>query len=240
MSFSIIVHVEEGMVLAGDRRALLDKNIYNTRGEISRIERGVFINDSIQKVFTCPNDAGIIIDGSLYSGNKSLSLSMANFIESKIYENTAINEMPQLLLDYFNRFIEPVNMDIYIAGYDKKAKEPKQKIYFISLSKLSYREIALEGPGAIWQGDRVAMDRMFDRVWSKKEEEYIEFNDNPVLWEYFSLQDAIDFSEYALELTDRMMHFWSLPKTVGGGADVLIITPKGSQWVEEKKVHRGS
>lgn len=51
-----------------------------------------------------------------------------------------------------------------------------------------------------------------------------------------SLQDAIDFSSYAIETTVKTMQFQSVAKTVGGPIDILAITPNGVKWIKHKKI----
>lgn len=58
-----------------------------------------------------------------------------------------------------------------------------------------------------------------------------------VEWQLFSLQDGIDFATYAIKTTIDTMRFQSVPKTVGGPIDVLVIAPNGSSWVAHKGLH---
>lgn len=237
MSFSIIINVYEGMVLASDRRSLHDRNLYTNLGDIKTIERSVFITDSVDKVFECPNGSGIVINGEYVSMKNSITVLMKRFIREKIHEHTDVKEIPSLMIDYFKQIAEPINSNAYIAGYDKKGPDLKQRLFHVSLSTLSSKEIALTVPGAFWSGVTEPMDRMFQRVWEKRGEEYSEFSFNEVLWEYFTLQDAVDFSRYAAGLTENMMRFWSRTKEVGGGPDVLMITPEKTKWIEKEEIH---
>ena len=55
--------------------------------------------------------------------------------------------------------------------------------------------------------------------------------------DYFTLQDGIDFAMYAIKTTIDTMRFQSVPKTVGGPIDVLVITPAGARWIKHKELH---
>jgi hypothetical protein len=49
-----------------------------------------------------------------------------------------------------------------------------------------------------------------------------------------SLQDAIDFSIYAIRTTIDTMRFQARPKNVGGPIDVLVLTPDETKWIQRK------
>lgn len=62
--------------------------------------------------------------------------------------------------------------------------------------------------------------------------------DLEVAWEFFSLQDGIDFAIYAIKTTIDTMRFQSVPKTVGGPIDILVIKPDdGVKWIARKDLH---
>jgi len=48
------------------------------------------------------------------------------------------------------------------------------------------------------------------------------------------LQDAIDFSIFAIRTTIDTIRFQPRPKTVGGPIDVLVIKPEETIWVQHK------
>lgn len=58
-----------------------------------------------------------------------------------------------------------------------------------------------------------------------------------VQWQFFSLQDGIDFAKYAIRTTIDTMRFQAVPKTVGGPIDVLVISPRGASWIARKELH---
>lgn len=52
-----------------------------------------------------------------------------------------------------------------------------------------------------------------------------------------TLQDAIDFSIYAIRTTIDTMRFQARPKTVGGPIDVLLISPEEAKFIQKKELH---
>lgn len=53
-----------------------------------------------------------------------------------------------------------------------------------------------------------------------------------VSWQYFTLQDAVEFARYAVNNIETM-HFKDMVETVGGGVDLLVITPDKTWWIEK-------
>lgn len=58
-----------------------------------------------------------------------------------------------------------------------------------------------------------------------------------VAWDLMTLQDGIDFAEYAIKTTIDTMKFQIASKTVGGPIDILVIKPNGAQWIQRKELH---
>jgi len=55
-------------------------------------------------------------------------------------------------------------------------------------------------------------------------------------FQFFTLQDAIDFSVYAIQTTIDTIKFQPRAKTVGGPIDVLVIKPTECIWVSRKQL----
>ena len=84
MSFIIAVHVNEGMVLASDRRTTYT-NTWETEGKV--IERiGVHTTDTTDKTFICPNGAGISTCGAAALLGKPITGFIQEMIRTKIGE----------------------------------------------------------------------------------------------------------------------------------------------------------
>ena len=52
-----------------------------------------------------------------------------------------------------------------------------------------------------------------------------------------TLQDAIDFSIYAIRTTIDTMRFQARPKNVGGAIDVLLLAAEEARWIQRKELH---
>lgn len=118
-----------------------------------------------------------------------------------------------------------------------------------------------EQSGATWIGQTDVLIRII-RGWSpeikrlpiiqdlppnKKDELLRQIDDQEyvVNWGTMTLQDAIEFSELAVKITESIQKItdgtWSLPGSspgVGGPIDVAVVTPeKGFHWIQKKKLH---
>lgn len=58
-----------------------------------------------------------------------------------------------------------------------------------------------------------------------------------IAWELLTLQDGIEFAEYAIKTTIDTMRFQMTPKTVAEPIDILIIKPNGAKWIKHKELH---
>ena len=58
-----------------------------------------------------------------------------------------------------------------------------------------------------------------------------------IAWGLMTLQDGIEFAEYAIKTTIDTMRFQMAPKTVGNPIDILIIKPDGAKWIRHKELH---
>lgn len=58
-----------------------------------------------------------------------------------------------------------------------------------------------------------------------------------IAWGLMTLQDGIDFANYAIKSTIDSMRFQVAPKTVGGPIDILVIKPNGATWIQRKELH---
>ena len=102
MSFLIAVYVNEGIVLASDRRTTYN-NMQEFDGKIIQFI-GLHTTNSTDKTFACPNGVGISTCGDASILGKPITAYIREMIRSKIQPETQIKEVPQIILDYFAQF----------------------------------------------------------------------------------------------------------------------------------------
>lgn len=262
MSLIVTACVNDGIVMASDSRSTLTTTTING---MQTIQNNFPLSDSSFKTFLCTNNCGISTCGAASYNNKPIAGYIENFIEEQIKKETSINEIPQLLLTYFEQ-IDPNAVTIFhVCGYEKIDEKLIRHAYRVVTgpSKGVTEMIASDGHGAFWNGEVSYLTKLLSSQIVNPS--FIEVNNlvlqqngaaplniNKALvmdantveaydkaniaWEYMSLQDAIDFSRYAIETTVKTMQFQSVAKTVGGPIDILIITPNSARWIKHKKI----
>ncbi len=252
MSLIITTYVREGIVLSSDSRLSVD----NASKGINSITQ----TDSHHKTFVTNNGVGISTCGT--AGIKSVPLS--GFIESFISEDLGdsddkVEEVVDKLILYFKDLDSTLNTTFHVAGYDeeeveiqsidarknndkdsKKIKKIKiQKVFFVNIKNNIKRDV-IKNKGAqntLYHGHATVMDKLLNTVNVNvvgKAPVALPFNG--IAYNFFTLQDAIDFNRYAIKTTIDTMRFELVYKTVGGPIDVLVIKPNEVKWVSKKEL----
>jgi 20S proteasome alpha/beta subunit len=226
--------VNEGIVLASDRRTTYN----NTKTEGQTVTRtiGVHTTDSTDKTFICPNGAGISTCGEATLMGKPITGYIQDMIRTCISENCNVSTMPHLVIDYFKAFPNPPDTIFIVAGYDKEGNRNVQKLFRINVKNGAVEEFDTEHQGAVWSGETSTLTRLLTNVAVKTDTGYKDLPNEGILWNYFTLQDAVDFARYAVETTIQTMRFKNVVETVGGGVDILVITPDGTRWLNKAEL----
>jgi hypothetical protein len=235
MSFIITLYVREGIVMASDSRLILSAKQMQEGREI--IQFGVGLSDSTYKTFLTLNHIGISSFGAPEVQGVPISGYIESFISDELYRNNLeVDEVPQALVDYFRQFDASPDSGFIVAGY-KPGEEGAEQHVWEALIK-SGRVTRLNKPdkwGASWRGVTDILTRLIMPVSiAAPEEDPKPLPNYPVQWAFFTLQDAIDYAQYAVQMTIDTMRFHPRPKTVGGPVDILVIKPQTAFWVKYK------
>lgn len=234
MSFIIAVHVNEGIVLASDRRTTY--SFTQTINNIVETKFGVHTTNNTDKTFICANGAGISTCGDAALLNKPITGYIKNLLREKITSDTKTEDIPSILLNYFNSFSEVPDTHFLVAGYTTcNSGEKRQLLYRVSIKENISNEIDTSSQGADWDGEANTLARLIQNVSIKSEDgKYSDLPYEEISWNYFTLQDAVDFARYAVESTIQTMRFKNMVETVGGSVDILVITPEETKWLQKK------
>lgn len=156
-------------------------------------------------------------------------------------------------------------LEFLVAGHDA---QKNNMVYKITLPDPKDKngivlKLSKEQSGATWIGQTDVLIRII-RGWSpeikrfpiiqelpgKKKDELLRMIDDQeyvINWGTMTLQDAVEFSNLAVKITESLQKItdgtWSLPGSspgVGGPVDVAVVTPeKGFRWLQKKKLHVG-
>lgn len=238
MSFVITVYVREGIVMASDSR--LSLNYEEPRGDGQVVQMSVAQSDTNYKTFLAQSRIGISTFGAADINGVPIAGYIESFISERIAERTNINEVPALLLDYFRRFTPPPQTQFHVAGYEHAESKYVQHAYHVHVPNNVSQPVNPAGQqGATWGGEADIMTRLLKPVAEVDQEGKLvgKVPSFLVPFQFFTLQDAIDFAVFAVRSTRDAIRFQPRPKTVGGPIDVLVLKPERAWWVQLKDLH---
>lgn len=236
MSFIIAVHVKEGIVLASDSRTTYTQTTKS--GNHTTVKIGTHTTDTTNKTFLCPNNIGISTCGDASLCGTPITGYIEAFIREKITESTDIADVPQMLIDYFNATPEIPDTNFIVAGYREDNSIKTQYVYTLNVKNKSINSVDTSAQGARWDGETQTLSKIIQNTYMKgKNGQEIPLGKTEVSWTLFTLQDAIDFAQYAVDVTIKTMHYSNVVETVGGPIDILVIKPDSAFWIKHKELH---
>ena len=235
MSLIICVHVHEGIVLASDSRSTYNNNIRMENKEIVHI--GTNITDTTNKTFLCPNKVGLAICGDSSINGRPIAGFIEEFLLNKVTKDTPIDEMPEMIIEYFDAVAPKLRSVFFVVGYQKNRDHYEQLLYDVNTFERKYRKFDNVNQGAIWQGEMDILTKLLTKTFAKNGNQLMEIPQFDIAWNLFNLQDAINFAEFAIKTTADTMSFQNRLKTVGGPIDILVIKPEEAIWIKKKNLH---
>lgn len=237
MSLIISIHVREGIVMASDSRMTLNTSEV-IQGQ-SILNLGAGQSDSNYKTFLAPNNIGISTCGEASIEGVPIAGYIESFINEKLTENVReINEVPDLLLNYFQGLSKVPDTRFFIGGYLTEDCQRIQQLWEVTVKTGTINQINNPNDqGAAWRGEQDVLTRLVQPVWMKDADGgYYSLPTYDIPWSFFTLQDAIDFAVYAIRSTIESIRFLNRTKTVGGPIDVLVIKSNQAFWVKRKEL----
>ena len=238
LTLIITLYTPEGIVMASDSRSTFqnqEEMTSETGQTIQRVNFGVHITDTVYKTFVTDNHVGIST-----CGDSSINgTHITGYIEAFIREHQTedIIHLSDELLKYFKSLCPNNNTTFHVSGY---TEEGECVLYTIDIARDLIERIDTSSSGATWSGQSDILSRLLNSVAIIDNGVTHPLPPSPILWNYFSLQDAVEFAEYAIKTTIDSLHFMNRVKTVGGPIDILIIKPGSHRWLARKKLHTSS
>lgn len=239
MSLIVTVHVREGIVMAADSRLTLSAEKRQT-GQSARVNLAVGQSDSNYKLFLTPGGVGISTCGDAAVEGVPIAGYVESFIESDLTDQgLSAEEVAARLAEHFGSFEAPPKTQFHVAGYTKTDGEPHQEVWLVTVVDKQVKKLnANEQQGASWAGEGDILARLLQpvAVIGREGEVKQRFPVHPIPYGFFTLQDAIDFTVFAMRSTIDAIRFQPRAKTVGGPIDVLVIKPSGAEWIQRKEL----
>lgn len=239
MSFIVTVNVREGIVMAADSRLSFNSQ-QNVGPNITNLV-AVGQSDSNQKIFVTDNGVGISTVGEADING----VPIAGFIEQFIFQVVSENKwspdtIALKIIDYFNSQAKVPDTQFHISGYNKDKNE--QEVINVNVKTKEKTKLNKKDQfGIAWAGEGDVIARLLspsaeiDQANGNKIKKV--YPNIPIPFHFFTLQDAIDFSVYALRTTIDTIRFQPRPKSVGGPIDVLVIKPNIAKWIKKKELN---
>jgi len=237
MSLIVTTYAPEGIILAGDSRLTL-----NWGREIDGITNNYSVtsSDSNNKVFRIKNKFGLATFGAADINGIPIAGYINQFIEEKISDNTQIDEIPKSLHEFFGDNLGKPHTSFYLCGYKIENGISIPYIFYININTGETNRInEFEGRiqyGANWGGETEVMTRLLNNIQIHNGTDWVGLNATGVPFDFFTLQDAIDFCVYAVRTTTETFRFQQRIKTVGGPIDILAIKPNETRWIKRKEL----
>lgn len=242
MSFIITIYTREGIVMASDSRLTLNSEQLTPDGQKILLAAGM--SDSNNKTFLAFERFGISTFGQADIKGAPIGGFIETFIREHEEDEPTVTDFANSLNEYFRTYDPIPDAGFHISGYEPTEDGLKQKVYRVapfhnSVTIVNPQNENGEIQGAAWDGEGDIMARLIQPVFIKDDAGHFQPLPNfPIPWQFFTLQDAIDFAVYAIRTTIDSVRFLPRPKTVGGPIDVLVLKPTESIWISKKELVR--
>jgi len=242
MSLVIAVYVPEGIVMASDSRQWVKIEGKTPDGKDFKVE--TVSSDAVIKTFLQESQqVGISNFGQDLLDGVPMGSYIKRFIEEELVAADDVTTIPEKLVRYFRESFPQADAGFHVAGYKKEGKVSIPYFYHCHVGRntVERRNAKPDGSpryGATWSGQIDVIASICNPVAIKDEEgkNKIIRAPAPIIWDAMTLQDAIDFSIYAIRTTIDTMRFQARPKNVGGAIDVLLLTPDSKpRWIHRKE-----
>lgn len=243
MALVIVVYVPEGIIMASDSRRII---VQKKQNQIHKIFNDGFVfSDSVNRTLLLERQhIGISIFGTEIFQGSPVSVGLVPFISNEIADTDTVDIVSQKLYEYFHKKFLGSDLGFHVAGYKKKGKAivPHNYYYQMEQRKISRTNINKDGSlrfGASYAGTIDVIESILNPIVYRKDgiEEIIKTP--PIIpWEVMTVQDAIDFAIYAIQVTINTIRFQRRIPSVGGAIDILLLTPEAEpKWIQKKDYH---
>lgn len=235
MSLIVAIYTHEGIVLASDSRMTYTTTESKTDGS-QVVREGTHFTDTVYKTFLSDQGVGISSCGDADINGVPISLYIEQFLRE--HKDAGVETIKDEIIGYFKSLSQNIATEFFVAGYlTETGGKLTQRLYRITTANEHIELVDTSKQGMIWGGQKNVMSRLLTTLYIKNDDgTYIQHFENPVLWQFFTMQDAIDYARYAIQVTIETMRFQRIVKTVGGPIDILAITPDGGKWISRKEL----
>ena len=251
MTLAIVIHVPEGVVMASDSRQSIAIEGKTPDGkDLPKID--IVNSDNVYKTYLLSRkdrndqpifEVGISSYGQDLLGGISIASHIKRFAEEALTDGDDVTTIPKKLVEFFRKNFPNADTGFHVAGYKKEGKISIPHVYLCHVAQNIFNDRKNVKPdgslthGVTWSGQIDVISGIFQpSLFPGTEGKPLTMYKPPIIWDAMALQDAIDFSIFAIRTTIDTIRFQARPKNVGGPIDVLVITPEGANWIQRKEL----
>lgn len=227
MSLVTTVYVPEGIVISADSRVLI--NINSKKSDI--VERNAFVlSDTIKKIKIIDNKYIIAAYGQISLKNLPIIEHLEAFEAEYLTPEIKISDLPEKMIEYFTKNFGEVSTVFYLAGYEYENKIPVPYVYLVDIRQKIVNRLNITEEninfGANWGGETEILTRLFSTIQVKgRGEEWKIMDRGTIHYEFMSLEDAIIYSRFLIDVSEKMFNYQLKQQSVGGKI-VTAVLPK--------------
>lgn len=250
MSLVVTTYVPEGIVMASDSRQSITLEGKTPEGkELPRIDTvnsdnnyKTFLLEKFDKNSKPDFQVGVSSFGQDLLGGISFASHIKKFAEKKLTSEDNVETIAKKLVDFFKKEFPGADIGFHVAGYKKQEKVSVPYVFYCSVKRdrVERRNVKPDKSlayGATWSGQiDVLAGILQPSLMPGPEGKPLTMHKPPIIWDAMALQDAIDFSIYAIRTTIDTIRFQARPKNVGGPIDVLVVTSEEAEWIQKKEL----
>jgi len=225
MSLVTTVYVPEGIVISSDSRIVI--NINSKVNET--LERTSYVlSDTSKKIKLLDNRFGISAYGQISVKSLPVVEHLEAFEIEYIKPETKISQIPMMLIEFFNKKFGEINTIFYLAGYLQENNIQIPHVYLVDVrQKIVNRLNTINNEisySASWGGETEMLTRLFGQIQVKgRGDEWQIMERGTVHYEFMSLEDAVYFSRYLVDVSSKMFRYQLKLQSVGGKISTLVI-----------------
>ena len=218
MSVMCAVFVPEGIAMATDSRMTVTAVNNNDKSKSMMFS----ISDNAQKIVLLNKvKIGISACGQAVLEGKTISDYLRIFEINEVREDDDVTDVANKLFKYASKQLNsmpPTNF--FVWGY------AQDEAFVYSVNKTITRNNMKNGQiqySTVWSGEPTAITKLLN-------------SQPPMMLNpgMMPLKDAIDFSEFLVDVTIKYQRFESKVKTCGGDIDLLVLTKDDAFWHQHK------
>lgn len=240
MSLVVATYVPEGIVMASDSRQSVTISGKSPDGKEFNVE--TVNSDAVTKTFLLEKQkVGISNFGQDLLGGVPMASHIKRFSEEVLKDTDDVESIARKLVDFIAKEFGKVDCGFHICGYKKDGKVSVPYIFYchVGRNEVSRKNLKPDNSlayGVTWSGQADVISGLItpivvaDQTGTQK----VLRQSAPIIWDAMPLQDAIDFSEFAIKTTIDTIRFQARPKNVGGPVDVLVITSNEAKFIKNK------